>query len=68
MPNAEYLHRQAENCLRIARSCFDLASAERMRHLATELKAKAAELENRDTLKAPITGRESSCSGENNRE
>jgi hypothetical protein len=45
MPTAEYLRRQAENCLRIARTCFDLGSAERMRLLARDLKAKAAELE-----------------------
>ena len=48
MPNVEFLRSQAANCLRIARTCFDLASAERMRHLATELKAKADEIEKRD--------------------
>src|SRR5262245_18145582 len=36
----EFLRRQAENCLRIARSCFDLASAERLRLMANDLKAK----------------------------
>jgi len=41
----EYLRRQAENCLRIARSCFDLASAERLRLMAAELNAKAAEMD-----------------------
>ena len=41
----EFLRRQAENCLRIARSCFDLASAERLRLMAAELNAKAAEME-----------------------
>jgi hypothetical protein len=40
-----FLRRQAENCLRIARSCFDLASAERLRLMAAELSAKAIEIE-----------------------
>jgi hypothetical protein len=44
MLTPEFLRRQAENCLRIARTCFDLASAERLRLMAAELNAKAAEL------------------------
>jgi hypothetical protein len=45
MLTPEFLRRQAENCLRIARTCFDLASAERLRLMAAELNAKAAEIE-----------------------
>ena len=45
MPLSEYLRLQAENCLRIARQGFDLATAERLRYMATELQAKADELE-----------------------
>jgi hypothetical protein len=45
MLSPEFLRRQAENCLRIARSCFDLASAERLRLMAAELNAKAAEID-----------------------
>ena len=45
MLTPEFLRRQAENCLRIARSCFDLASAERLRLMAAELHAKAAEMD-----------------------
>ena len=45
MLSPEYLRRQAENCLRIARSCFDLASAERLRLMAAELNAKAVEMD-----------------------
>ena len=45
MLTPEFLRRQAENCLRIARSCFDLASAERLRLMAAELTAKAAEID-----------------------
>jgi hypothetical protein len=48
MLTAEFLHRQAENCLRIARTCFDLASAERLRLMAAELNAKAAEMEEQE--------------------
>jgi hypothetical protein len=45
MLTPEFLRRQAENCLRIARTCFDLASAEHLRLMAAELSAKAAEIE-----------------------
>jgi hypothetical protein len=45
MLTPEFLRRQAENCLRIARTCFDLASAERLRLMAAELTAKAAEMD-----------------------
>ena len=45
MLTSEFLRRQAENCLRIARSCFDLASAERLRLMAAELNAKAAKMD-----------------------
>jgi hypothetical protein len=45
MLSANYLRRQADNCLRIARTCFDLAAAERLRRMATELQAKADESE-----------------------
>lgn len=48
MLTPEFLRRQAENCLRIARSCFDLTSAERLRLMAAELNAKAAELDERN--------------------
>jgi hypothetical protein len=45
MLTPEFLRRQAENCLRIARSCFDLASAERLRLMAAELHIKAAQMD-----------------------
>jgi hypothetical protein len=45
MLTPEFLRRQAENCLLIARSCFDLRSAEQLRLMAAEFKAKAAEME-----------------------
>ena len=45
MLTPEFLRRQAENCQRIARTCFDLASAERLRLMAAELNAKATEMD-----------------------
>jgi hypothetical protein len=48
MLSAEFLRRQAENCLRIARTCFDLASAERLRLMAGELNAKATEMDEKE--------------------
>jgi hypothetical protein len=54
MLTPEFLRRQAENCLRIARGCFDLASAERLRLMAAELTAKAAELEGHNGYAAPF--------------
>ena len=51
MLTPEFLRRQAENCLRIARSCFDLTSAERLRLMAAELNAKAAEMDEMDENK-----------------
>ncbi len=45
MRTSEYLRRQAEACLRIARTGFDLGTAERLRVLAADLRSKAEELE-----------------------
>lgn len=56
MPITEYLRHQAENCLRIARHCFDLATTERMRLLAAELKAKADEIERLEGVQHHIIG------------
>jgi hypothetical protein len=65
MPLAAYLRRQAENCLRIARHCFDLSSAERMRLLANELKAKADEIERRENVDVAMFGGSVSSSTRN---
>jgi hypothetical protein len=54
MITAEFLRRQAENCLRIARSCFDLGSAERLRLMAVELHAKAEEIDRRGELRSRL--------------
>jgi hypothetical protein len=70
MPVSEFLRRQAENCLRTARGCFDLASAERMRIMAAEFAAKAAEIEaERDSRQLPphLIARHSTPSQKNDR-
>jgi hypothetical protein len=66
MPLAEYLRRQAENCLRIARHCFDLSSAERMRLLANELNAKADEIERHENVDVGMFGRSASSTRNRN--
>jgi hypothetical protein len=52
MLTPEFLRHQAENCLRIARTCFDLTSAERLRLMAAEFQAKAAEMEREDPFRS----------------
>ena len=44
-PTPEFLRRQADNCIRVARQCFDLTASERLRIMASELRAKADEIE-----------------------
>jgi hypothetical protein len=50
MTTAKFLRLKADTCLMIARGCFDLACAERMRHLANELKARANQIECEERL------------------
>jgi hypothetical protein len=50
MPLTEYLHRQADTCLRLARTTFDLTTAEKLRYMAADLRAKAEQLDEADTL------------------
>jgi hypothetical protein len=42
---ADYLRAQARTCSQWARECFDLGTAARLRSMADEFKAKAAEVE-----------------------
>jgi hypothetical protein len=42
---ADYLRQQARTCLQWARDCFDLQTAARLRLLADEFSAKAAQIE-----------------------
>jgi precorrin isomerase len=52
MSVTEYLRQQAATCQRLARATFDLNTAERLRFLAAELRAKADELEDQETVDA----------------
>jgi len=52
MPFAEYLRQQAATCLRLSRASFDLTTAERLRVLAAELRAKAGDIEDDEVLQA----------------
>ncbi len=64
---AEFLRRQAENCIRVARQCFDLAASERLRIMATELRAKADEIDDDEqdrTVSPAIMRRHGSSNGE----
>jgi hypothetical protein len=42
---ADYLRQQARTCLQWARDCFDLQTAARLRLMAEEFSAKAAQIE-----------------------
>ncbi len=42
---ADYLRQQARTCLQWARDCFDLQTAARLRKMADEFSAKAAQIE-----------------------
>jgi hypothetical protein len=70
MPHAEYLRKQAEACRRLARSTFDLATAERLRFLAAELSSKADELDDEDTVQPHMMadGFRNGSTGESNRD
>lgn len=46
MSVVEYLRQQAAACHRLARATFDLTTAEQLRFLAAELRAKAEQIEN----------------------
>jgi hypothetical protein len=45
MKLSDYLRRQAESCVAISRTTFDLTMARRLRDMAADLQDKAAELE-----------------------
>ena len=69
MLDAEYLRHQAETCVRIARTTFDLATAERLRFMAADLRAKADELDDQKSIEPHMmTGRgNGSVKGSNDR-
>jgi hypothetical protein len=54
MVSGAYLRRQAEILIGMSRATFDLTTAGRLRRMATELQAKAVELE--DEVKLSLAG------------
>ena len=66
-PTPEFLRRQADNCIRVARQCFDLTASERLRIMAGELRSKADEIEeeNEDqTIPGEMIHRNGSSNGD----
>jgi hypothetical protein len=43
MDNQAYLRAQAAELLRVARSCFDLEAAGKLRHIASDLQRRASD-------------------------
>jgi hypothetical protein len=64
MAIAKFLHRQAERCFRLSQSCYDLTAAERLRHIAEELRLKAEEIEDGEAVAAHMNGRAAAPSPE----
>ena len=65
-PTAQFLRRQADTCIRVARQCFDLTASERLRIMASELRAKAAEIEEDEdqTIPGEMIHRNGSSNGD----
>ncbi len=57
MLDAEYLRQQAANCLRLARSTFDLTTAERLRHMAAEFQSRADDLHQAHPMRGSLMSR-----------
>lgn len=56
MISGAYLRRQAETLVAMSRATFDLTIAGRLRRMAAELQAKAAELDEEATFTADEVG------------
>jgi hypothetical protein len=63
MLDAEYVRRQAEECLRIARTTFDLSTAERLRFMAAELHTKAEALAEQEPFEPRLINGNGSIAG-----
>jgi len=68
MRDADYLRRQAEICLRVARSCFDLAAAERIRLMAADFQLKADEIDERELVEPHMMSTNGDSSSRDERE
>jgi hypothetical protein len=59
-----FLRRQAEHCISLSRATFDLTIASRLRTMAEELRARAAQSEDDHAAMLPhLMGRNGSSSG-----
>ena len=64
-----FLRRQAELCIAISRSTFDLTVAGRLRSMAEELRTKASQLEDElDHMPPHMFGRNGTSGGEMDRD
>jgi hypothetical protein len=67
--DVSFLHRQAELCIALSRSTFDLTVAGRLRHMADEFRAKAARWEDEiDHVPAHAIGCNGSAHGKLDRD
>jgi len=59
-----FLRRQAEHCIVLSRATFDLTIASRLRSMAEEFRARAAQLEDHhEAMPAQVMGRNGSSNG-----
>ena len=58
-----FLRRQAEHCIALSRATFDLTIASRLRTMADELRARAADWEHLDHMPAAALGANGSSNG-----
>jgi hypothetical protein len=69
-PNdVSFLHRQAELCTALSRATFDLTIAGRLRTMAEEFRAKAADWEDQlDAMPTPMVSHNGSSNGRHDRD
>jgi hypothetical protein len=63
MRNSDFLRGQAEKCIALSRATFDLTLAGRLRTMAAELRAQAAEEDDHESVSAQWAGRERGSKG-----
>ena len=56
MRNSDFLRGQAEKCIALSRATFDLTLAGRLRTMAAELRAQAAEEDDHERVSAQWAG------------
>ena len=63
MRNSDFLRGQAEKCIALSRTTFDLTLAGRLRTMAAELGAQAAEEDDHESVSAQWAERERTSKG-----